>query len=170
MQWQSIPTEELYECICSIVLVPDTDRPRMQYWSIPTDEIQECIDQSNTNVAKVIVVPMPNRLICDATLATAQRTVMSLEEQCGGPGRVSLLLYIITTNLDLGSLGSDQNEVANCNRFSEDPRPQQSRFHLTRGQCPNAPPPLWLPQDKAIHLRPGFCKPSEQRSQSIALS
>ena len=87
---------------------------------------------------------MPNRLIYDATLATVQRTVRSLEEQCGGPGRVSLLLDIITTNLDLRSLGSDQNEVANCNRFSEDSRPQQSRLHIIRGQCPNAiiSPPL----------------------------
>ena len=75
------------------------------------------------NVAQGIVVPMPNRLICDATLATVQRTVVSLEEQCGGPGRVSLLLDIITTNLGHRSLGSDQNEVATCNRFSEDSRP-----------------------------------------------
>ena len=37
----------------------------------------------------------------------------SEEEQCGGPGRVSLLLYITTTNLDYRSLESDQNrEVA----------------------------------------------------------
>ena len=126
------------------------------------------------NVAQGIVGPMPNRLIYDATLATVQRTVVSLEEQCGGPGRVSLPYRHHHHQSGSQVPGSDQNEVATCNRFSEDSRPQQPRFHLIRGQCPNAinapPLPGFLRTRQSIFAL-GFCKPSEQRSEhSIELA